>query len=104
MIHDKHRVEAIRARMNQQLQLIDSLKRRVVQGSLDALDVARDQTEDIETFFLAELARNDRTPAEEAFWLSGAERMLQTLASYLNKTKQPFDQYGDCGIQIVNAG
>jgi hypothetical protein len=104
MIHDKARVQAIHVRMNQQLQLIDSLKQRIVQGKLDALDVARAQTEDIETFFLADLDRMERTAAEEAFWLSGAERMLQTWVSYLNKTKEQFDQYGDGGIQIVDAG
>jgi hypothetical protein len=104
MIHDKARVEAIRARMIEQLYLIDSLKRKIVKGNIDALDVARNQTADIETFFLADLDRTHRTPDQEAYWLSGAELMLQTWAPYLNKTKRQFDQYGDIGIQIVDAG
>ena len=50
MIHDKARVDAIHARMNEQLLVIDSLKSKIAKGNLDALDVARNQTEDIESF------------------------------------------------------
>jgi hypothetical protein len=101
MIHDKTRVEAIRARMNDHLQRIEAMKAKIVKGNLDALDVARNQTEDIGTFFLADLDRQDRSPAQEAFWLSGAERMLQVWAPYIQKTEQQFAQYGDHGIQII---
>ncbi len=101
MIHDKDRVDVIRARMNEQLQLIDSLKKKIVKGNLDALDIARNQTEDIESFFLADLGRADRTEAQEAYWLANAERMLTIWVPYLAKTKQQFDKYGDSGIQIV---
>ena len=83
------------------MKLIDDLKSKIVKGNLDALDVARNQTQDVETFFLADLERKDRTPAEEAFWLSGAERALQTWASYLSDTKKQFDQRGGRGIEIV---
>lgn len=101
MIHDKARVAAIRTRMCEQLQLIDSLKAKIVTGNLDALDVARNQTEDIESFFLADLERNDRSPDQEVYWLSSAERMLQTWVPYLKKTSEQFSKYGDIGIEIV---
>jgi hypothetical protein len=100
MIHDQARVDAIRTRMSEQLTLIDSLKSKIVKGNLDALDVAHNQIEDIETFFLADLNRNDRTPAEESFWLSGAERMLQVWAPYLKQTEAQFHKFGNA-IQIV---
>jgi hypothetical protein len=104
VVHNKPRVEAIRARVNEQLQLIASLKSKIVKGTLDALDIARNQTEDIETFFLADLDRHERTPAQEEYWLSAAERMLQVWPPYLSKTAQRFAQYGDHGIEIVEIG
>ncbi len=97
MVHDQARVAAIRARMNDHLQRIYALKAKIVKGNLDALDVARNQTDDIESFFLADLNRRDRSPSEEAFWLSGAERMLQVWAPYIQTTEQQFAQYGDRG-------
>jgi len=45
--------------------------------------------------FLQDLERQDRTPAEEARWLSSAEHMLQTWG-----TEDQFSKYGD-RIQIV---
>ena len=51
MIHDTTRVVAIRARVAAQIDLIKSLEGKIVKGKLDALEVARNQTEDIETFF-----------------------------------------------------
>jgi hypothetical protein len=100
MIHDTTRVVAIRARVAAQIDLIKSLEAKIVKGKLDALEVARNQTEDIETFFLQDLERPDRTPAEEARWLSSAEHMLQTWGPYLTQTEEQFSKYGD-RIQIV---
>ena len=100
MIHDTTRVLAIRARIAAQIDLIKSLEAKIVKGKLDALEVARHQTEDIETFFLQDLERQDRTPAEEARWLSSAEHMLQTWGPYLKQTEEQFSKYGD-RIQIV---
>ena len=100
MIHDTTRVLAIRARVAAQIDLIKSLEGKIVKGKLDALEVARNQTEDIETFFLQDLERQDRTPAEEARWLSSAEHMLQTWGPYLKQTEEQFSKYGD-RIQIV---
>jgi hypothetical protein len=100
MIHDTTRVVAIRARVAAQIDLIKSLEAKIVKGKLDALEVARNQTEDIETFFLQDLERQDCTPAEEARWLSSAEHMLQTWGPYLKQTEEQFSKYGD-RIQIV---
>ena len=100
MMHDTARVAAIRARVAAQIDLIKSLEAKIVKGKLDALEVARNQTEDIETFFLQDLERQDRTPAEEARWLSSAEHMLQTWGPYLKQTEEQFSKYGD-RIQIV---
>jgi hypothetical protein len=100
MIHDTTRVVAIRARVAAQIDLIKSLEAKIVKGKLDALEVARHQTEDIETFFLQDLERQDRTPAEEARWLSPAEHILQTWGPYLKQTEEQFSKYGD-RIQIV---
>ena len=78
MIHDQARVDAIRARAAAQIELIKSLEARIVKGKLSSLEVARRQTGDIESFFLRDLERHDRTPAEEARWLSYAEHILHT--------------------------
>ena len=101
MIHDQARVDAIRARAQAQVALIDSLEAKIVKGKLSTLKVARNQTNDIETFFLKDLERNQRTPAEEARWLSFAEHMLQTWAPYLKETEGQFSKYGGVGIEIV---
>ena len=100
MVRDTARVAAIRARVAAQIDLIKSLEAKIVKGKLDALAVARNQTEDIETFFLQDLERQDRTPAEEARWLSYAEHMLQTWGPYLKQAEEQFSKYGD-RIQIV---
>lgn len=101
MIHDKTRVDSLRARVAAQLDLIRSLEAKIVKGKLDALEVARYQTEDIETFFLRDLERQDRTPAEEARWLSYAERQFQTRGPYLREVQERFNKYGSVGIEIV---
>jgi hypothetical protein len=100
MIHNTARVAAIRARVTAQIDLIKSLEAKIVKGKLDALEVARNQTEDIETLFLQDLEGQDRTLAEEARWLSSAEHMLQTWGPYLKQTEEQFNKYGD-RIQIV---
>src|SRR5438034_9303312 len=101
MIHDKARVEAIRARVAAQSELIRSLEAKIVKGKLDALEVARNQTADVETLYLQDLERADRTPAEEARWLSSAEHMLQAWVPYLKQTQEQFSKYGGSGIQII---
>ncbi len=103
MIYDTARVEAIRARVAAQTALINSLEARIVKGKLHALEVARHQTADIETFFIRDLERQDRTPDEEARRLSYAEYMLQTWGPYLEQTQEQFRKYGNIGIEVVGA-
>ena len=101
MIHDKVRADALRARVAAQLDLIKLLEAKIVKGKLDALEVARHQTEDIETLFLRDLERQDRTPAEEARWLSYAEHHFETWWPYLKGIQERFNKQGDTGIEIV---
>jgi len=88
MIHDKARVEGLRARVAAQVELIKSLEVKIVKGKLDALKVARNQTEDIETLYLQDLEREHRTPAEEARWLSCAEHNLEAWVPFLKQTRR----------------
>jgi hypothetical protein len=44
--------------------------------------------------------RTERTAAQEAFWLSNAERMLQTWVPYLKQTATQFDQFGGQGFKL----
>lgn len=101
MIHDEARVQLIRDRIASQIELIRSLQEKIVKGKLDALDVALKQTGDIEDFFLADLERNDRTPGEEARWLSSAEYMLRIWEPYLKKTQEQLSRHGAHGIEII---
>ena len=101
MIHDKARVEGIRAKVHVQIALIDTLKSKIVKGELEALDVARNQTQDIEALFLDDLEGSERSPAQEARWFSSAEQMLETWTPYLRKTEQQFEQFGGRGMQIM---
>ena len=103
MVHDKARVDAIRARVAAQIELINSLQAKIVKGKLDWLDVARNQTQDVETLFLRDLERQDRSPGEEARWLSFAEYMLQTWELQLKQTQDQFSKYGNMGIEVVGA-
>jgi len=101
MIHDKARVEASRARVAAQLELITMLEAKIVKGQLDSLKVPRDQTADTETFFLGDLKRQNRTSPGEARCLSCAEHMVQTWEPYLKQTQEQFSKYGELGIEIV---
>jgi hypothetical protein len=103
MIHDQARVDAIRTRAQAQIELIKLLEAKIVRGKLRMLEVARKQTSHIEAFFLKDLERNQRTPAEEAKLLSFAEHMLQTWAPYLKETEAKFSKFGGHGIEIVGA-
>jgi len=92
MIHDKARVDAIRARVNEQLALIDSLKVKIAAGNLEKLDTARSHAEGIESVLLAEMDRTSMTPAEEAAHLSNVEFMLEIWVPYITETQQEFAQ------------
>ena len=101
MIHDKARVDAIRARAMAQIELIKSLESMIVRGKHEMLEVARNQTEDIETLFLMDLDRQERTAAEEARWLSYAEHMLKAWGPSLERTEAQFRKFGGKGIEVV---
>ena len=101
MIHDNERVAALRARATSQIELIRSLQAQIVEGKLDALNVALNQTNDIETFFISDLDRNERTPAQEAKWLSAAESMLSVWGPYLQNLHDHFGKGGGRGIQVI---
>lgn len=101
MIHDKARVEAIRARVASQIALIQSLEAKIANGKLDSLEVARNQTNDIETLYLQNLEAEDRNPAEDARWLSYAEQMLQTWGPSLKQTEQQLAKFGGHEIEVI---
>jgi len=101
MIHDQARVDAIRARVAAQIELIRSLEAKIVKGTFPALEVARKQTGDIASFFLEDVERQGRTAAEEARWLSYAEHMLQVWAPYLKDVEAQFGKYSSVRIEIV---
>ena len=101
MIHDAKRVESIRTRAAELLQLVAALKSQITKGKLELLDVAENQLEDIETFFLASLEKEDRTPSEEAYWLTGAEHMLAVWPAQLQRLNEQFKLYGSKNIQVI---
>jgi hypothetical protein len=100
MVHNQARVDAIRARALAQIELIKSLDAMIVKGKHETLEIARNQTDDIETFFLRDLDK-DRTAAEEARWLSYAEHMLQIWGPSLKQIEAQFKKFGGRNIQIV---
>src|SRR5215471_13732892 len=99
MIYDKARVEAIRARAAARIALIKSLESKIVKGKHVMLEVARHHMGDIESFFLQDLNRRDRTPNEEAMWLSGAEYMLQSWEPNLKEAEEKFGKFGGHGTK-----
>lgn len=101
MIHDKARVQSIRARIATQVELIKSLQAKIVKGKLDSLEVALKQAQDIEPLFLADLERNDSAPADEGKWLSTAEYMLSIWEPYLKKAQDHFGMSGDRRIEVI---
>ncbi len=101
MIHDTTRVESIRARTTAQLQLVSILEAKIKKGTLPQLQLARNQLGDIESFFLAHLDREERTPREEARWLTAAEHMLEIWTAELKKVDTQFEKFGPGQAEIV---
>lgn len=58
----------------------------MVKGNIGTVEVVLNPTTDIQTFFLRDLERQDRTPAEEARWLSHAEQ-IQTWRQISTRTR-----------------
>lgn len=100
MVYDTARVAAIRARVAAQIDLIKSPEAKIVKGKLDALKVARNQTEDIKSFFLQDLERQSRTLVEEARWLSSAEHIAPDMGAVPQAERRAFHQtrrqHSDC--------
>ena len=84
-----------------QLQLVSKLEAKIKKGTLPQLQLARNQLGDIESFFLAQLGREERTPREEAMWLAGAEHMLQIWTAELEKVDIQFNKFGPGQVEIV---
>ena len=101
MIHDTNRVESIRARTAEQLEKVSALQAKISKGTLPQLELARNQLGDIESFFLAHLDRQERTPREEASWLDAAEHMLQLWIAELEKVDTQFKKFGAAQIEII---
>jgi hypothetical protein len=101
MMHDKARVEAIRARVNAHLELIKLLQSKIAKGNLPALEVARNQIKDVETLYLNDLDKKDRTAVEEAEWLSYAEAYLHASEPQLRQIEGQIKSFGDTPIQVV---
>jgi hypothetical protein len=101
MIHDHARVAALRTHAAAQLDLISSLESKITQGRLEPLQIARYHTEDVENFILQHLENDHVTLADEALWLSNAERTLQAWTPYLTDLHAQFSECGSVGIQII---
>ena len=101
MIHDTKRVESIRARTTAQLQLVSTLEAKIKKGTLPQLQLMRNQLGDIESFFLAQLKKESRTPREESMWLDSAEHMLQIWTAELKKVDEQFKNFGPGQIEII---
>ena len=101
MVYYQARIHAIRARVAAQIELIKSLEAKIVKGRVSSLELARNQICDVDAELLKHFEHGDRTPAEEAWWLSFAERMLQSWVPYLKETEGQFEKFGGSGIEIV---
>jgi len=100
MIHDKKRVAAIRVRAASQIELIKSLQAQIVEGRLDALEVALNQTNDIETFSSPIwIATNNFRPGSQM--AIAAENMLSVWGPYLQNLRDHFGKAGGRGIQVI---
>jgi hypothetical protein len=53
------------------------MEAEIKKGTLPQLQLARNQLGDIESFFLAQRGKEDRTLREEALWLDSPEHLLQ---------------------------
>jgi len=80
VIHDTERVKAIRNRAASQMQIVSDFEVAVHDpGMTERLEFIRHFLEDIESFFLGSLAREQRTPEGEAYVLQNAEMVLERL-------------------------
>ena len=66
--------------------------------------LAKNQLGDIESFFLAQLIKESRTPREEAIWLDNAEYMLRIWTDELKKIDEQFKTFGPGQVEILSIG
>ena len=104
MIHDKERVEILRAAAKVGIDALNELQAKTTDlGFHEMLVVPRHWFGDIESFFLSQLENQDRTPAAEASWLDAAERYLDIAKGELRRRQELFNAYGP-GIMVMVAG
>jgi len=96
IIHAPERVRAIRGRATSDLQSVAALEGQIKDPAFrQRLQVIRHWLEDIESFFLASLSKESRTPQQEAYWLGQAEMLLEIIIKPQLKTAQDaFEKYG----------
>ena len=104
MIHDKERVEALRAATKVGIDALNELQAKTTDSGFHGrLSTARYYFGDIESFFLSKLKNQDKTPAAEAFLLDAAEHYLDIPQRELRELQKMFNAYGP-GIMIMVMG
>ena len=101
MIHDKDRVEALRAAAKVGIDALNELQAKTTDsGFHELLVLPRNRFGDIESDFLSQLENQDRTPVAEASWLDDAERFLDTPRGELRRLQELFNTRGP-GIKVM---
>ena len=94
-IHDPKRIGSIQTRVAVQLELLSTLEGKNKQDLFPQLQMARNQLQDIELFFIASLKRESMTLREEALWLDSAEYVLQVWTAELKRIKDGSKYFED---------
>ena len=95
-IHDKKRVEALRAAGKAGIKALDELRDKTADpGFHEMLVPPGHWFADIESFFISQLdSRDNRTPVEEASWLNAAELNLDMASQRLKQLQEMFNTSG----------
>ena len=95
MIHDTKRVEAIRRRVAVKVETLAKMESAVKDSTFrEQIELPKDWLNDIETLYLSDLSRQQRTPSEESWWLEQAERMLGIAEQQCTVLESAFKKYG----------
>jgi hypothetical protein len=96
MIHAPEHVRVIRDRVASGLRAVVTLEAQVPDLRFrERLQLIRYMLEEIESFFLASLSKESRTPEGEAYWLHQAEMSLEVfIAPQLMVVQDVFAKYG----------
>ena len=104
MIHDKERVEVLRAAAKVGIDALNELQAKTTDlGFHETLVRPRHWFGDIESFFISQLENQDRTPTAEASLLDAAEHFLDIAKGELRRRQELFNTYGP-GIMVMVAG